>query len=42
MKNPIKSWFFDLIEDAIGSEAMKKFKEEEKKNSKLRKNSQDD
>ena len=31
MANPIKSWFFELIEDAIGSKAMKKFKEEEEK-----------
>ena len=31
MANPIKTWFFELIEDAIGSKAMKKFKEEEKK-----------
>ena len=32
--NPIKTWFFELIEDAIGSKAMKQFKkeEEEKKN----------
>ena len=35
MLNAIKNWFFDLIEDAIGSKAMKQFnKEEEKKNSK--------
>ena len=37
MGNPIKSWFFELIEDAIGSKAMKQFKkeeEEEKMNSK--------
>ena len=36
MANPIKTWFFELIEDAIGSKAMKQFKEEEegkKKNS---------
>tara|TARA_Y100001968_G_scaffold51977_1_gene42941 strand:- start:48 stop:191 length:144 start_codon:yes stop_codon:yes gene_type:complete len=34
--NHIKNWFFDLIEDAIGSKAMKQFnkEEEEKKNSK--------
>ena len=34
MANPLKTWFFDLIEDAIGSKAMKQFKkeEEEKKN----------
>ena len=29
MSNPIKTWFFELIEDAIGSKAMKQFKEEE-------------
>ena len=29
MANPIETWFFELIEDAIGSEAMKKFKKEE-------------
>ena len=36
MKNPIKTWFFELIEDAIGSKAMEQFnkEEEEKKNSK--------
>ena len=35
MWNPLKTWFFELIEDAIGSKAMKQFKkeeEEEKKN----------
>ena len=34
MTNPIKNWFFELIEDAIGSKAMKQFnkEEEEKKN----------
>ena len=33
MANIIKTWFFDLIEDAIGSKAMKQFnREEEKKN----------
>ena len=31
MANPIKTWFFELIEDAIGSKAMKKFMEEEAK-----------
>ena len=32
MANPIKTWFFELIEDAIGTKAMKQFnKEEEKK-----------
>ena len=35
MGNPIKTWFFELIEDAIGSKAMKQFtKEEEEKNEK--------
>ena len=33
MANPIKTWFFELIEDAIGSKAMKQFKIEEEKNS---------
>ena len=37
MTNPIKKWFFELIEDAIGTKAMNQFyKEEEieiKKNS---------
>ena len=34
MANPIKTWFFELIEDAIGSKAMKQFikEEDEKKN----------
>ena len=32
MANPIKTWFFELIEDAIGSKAMKQFKEEEEEN----------
>ena len=32
MGNPIKTWFFELIEDAIGTKAMKQFhKEEEEK-----------
>ena len=38
MANPIKTWFFELIEDAIGSKAMKQFKKEEegkKKNPEL-------
>ncbi len=34
MANPIKTWFFELIEDAIGSKAMKQFKEEEEKKKK--------
>jgi len=32
MSNPIKTWFFELIEDAIGSKAMKQFKKEEEDN----------
>ena len=32
MANPIKTWFFELIEDAIGSKAMKQFKKEEDEN----------
>ena len=31
MSNPIKTWFFELIEDAIGSKAMEQFKKEEEK-----------
>ena len=31
MSNPIKTWFFELIEDAIGSKAMNQFNKEEKK-----------
>jgi len=31
MANPIKDWFFELIEDAIGSKAMNQFKKEEEK-----------
>ena len=29
MANPLKTWFFELIEDAIGSKAMEQFKKEE-------------
>ena len=36
MRNPIKTWFFELIEDAIGNKAMKQFKKEEKENSNTR------
>ncbi len=39
MGNPIKSvktWFFDLIEDAVGAKAMKQFKTEEGKQNKSR------
>ena len=32
MVNPIKTWFFELIEEAIGSKAMKQFKKEEEEN----------
>tara|TARA_Y100001968_G_C19259843_1_gene668719 strand:- start:132 stop:272 length:141 start_codon:yes stop_codon:yes gene_type:complete len=44
MDNPIKSWFFELIEDAIGSKAMKQFIKEEdtKKNSKPNKQNKSD
>ena len=34
MANPIKTWFFELIEDAIGSKAMKQFKDEEESKNK--------
>ena len=41
MKNSIKTWFFELIEDAIGSKAMEQFKKEEKdKNESKEKNQQ--
>ena len=37
MRNPIKTWFFELIEDAIGNKAMKQFKkEEEEKNFRIK------
>ena len=43
MVNYIKTWFFELIEDAIGSKAMKQFKkEEENKDSESKKKLQDD
>ena len=43
MANPIKNWFFELIEDAIGTKAMKQFKkEEEEKNSELNNDSNKD
>tara|TARA_Y100001968_G_scaffold315153_1_gene341443 strand:- start:1153 stop:1272 length:120 start_codon:yes stop_codon:yes gene_type:complete len=38
MGNPIKSWFFELIEDAIGAKAMKQFKKEEDKKKDSKKN----
>lgn len=31
MGNPLKNWFFELIEDAIGKKAMNQFKKEEQK-----------
>jgi len=40
MRNPLKTWFFELIEDAIGSKAMKQFnKEEEEEKKRLNVNS---
>ena len=42
MANPIKTWFFELIEDAIGSKAMKQFKEEEEKKENPESNDQSD
>ena len=36
MSNPIKTWFFELIEDAIGSKAMKQFNKEEEDKTKLK------
>ena len=38
MNNPIKTWFFELIEDAIGHKAMQQFRKEEKEK-KAKKNS---
>tara|TARA_B100000614_G_scaffold188295_1_gene169273 strand:+ start:744 stop:884 length:141 start_codon:yes stop_codon:yes gene_type:complete len=38
MSNPIKTWFFELIEDAIGSKAMKQFIKEEEDKTKLKPN----
>tara|TARA_B100000965_G_scaffold138985_1_gene115673 strand:+ start:448 stop:579 length:132 start_codon:yes stop_codon:yes gene_type:complete len=40
MANPLKTWFFDLIEDAIGSKAMEQFKKEEEKKNKESDNNQ--
>ena len=40
MANPLKTWFFDLIEDAIGSKAMEQFKNEEEKKNKESDNNQ--
>ena len=40
MGNPIKTWFFELIEDAIGSKAMKQFEKEEEKKKNLESKSQ--
>ena len=36
MSNPIKTWFFELIEDAIGSKAMKQFHKEEEEKTNLK------
>lgn len=41
MSNPIKTWFFELIEDAIGSKAIKQFKKEEDENEKRKSKSND-
>ena len=38
MSNLIKTWFFELIEDAIGSKAMKQFNKEEEEKNKLKTN----
>ena len=40
MNNPIKTWFFELIEDAIGHQAMQQFKKEEKEKKDLQENNQ--
>ena len=40
MGNPIKTWFFELIEDAIGTKAMKQFKKEEEEKVNSNSNSQ--
>ena len=40
MANPIKTWFFELIEDAIGSKAMKQFIKEEEVKKKPESNNQ--
>ena len=40
MGNPIKTWFFELIEDAIGSKAMKQFNKEEETKMNSKSNSQ--
>ena len=39
MNNPFRSisaWFFELIEDAVGKETMKKYKQEMDKKSKIK------
>ncbi len=41
MDNPlrsIKNWFFELIEDALGEESMKKYMQEMDKKSKIKEN----
>ena len=40
MNNPIKTWFFELIEDAIGHKAMQQFKKEEKEEKDSQENNQ--
>ena len=42
MWNPLKTWFFELIEDAIGSKAMKQFKKEEEEGKKKNSESNDE
>ena len=41
MANPIKTWFFELIEDAIGSKAMKQFNKEEEEKKKNQESNQE-
>ena len=38
MANPINTWFFELIEDAIGTKAMKQFNKEEEEKMNARSN----
>ena len=41
MGNPIQKWFFELIEDAIGSNAMKQFNKEEEEKKKIKQSEKD-
>mgnify|MGYP001298065748 CR=1 FL=1 len=41
MTNPITKWFFELIEDAIGTKAMTQFQKEENETANLKTKSQD-